>query len=323
MGSVDPKAEPAMRRETTNPRVRRLQDGSLESTLGGLGIGIGCGGDPVIPNCLQLDGLQSDEKGTPAGISDGDGRRLTERLAGHRCPLCGSAGSILGTRDGCRLRTCCGTLLSWAWEDAGAYERQYEGLAYHHDASLALGLAPHTERFAEHLRAANCRLEWLVAQEFSLGQRLLDVGSSNGAMVCAARRRGHVAEGYEPSGPMCAWSAANGTPLRHGDWRALRGMGHLVTATDVIEHLLEPAGFLRRARRHAPYLYLETPDWREDRGCDWKHIKVREHPCLYSEAALLALAGRCGWQPVEIYRPIEGKLGALFRSGIEEYWNGR
>jgi hypothetical protein len=312
-----------MGHETSKADSRGLRDVQLERVLVGQGIDLGCGDDPVTPDCLQRHRRQGDAQELREGMTEGAARRRTGRLAGPSCPLCGGGGSTWGTRNGCRLRTCCGTLLAWAWEDALAYELQYEDLAYHHDASLALGLAPHTERFAEHVRAAECRLEWLAARGFRPGGHLLDVGASNGAMVCAERRRGYVAEGYEPSAPMCAWSAANGTRLRHGDWRALRGAWQLVTATDVIEHLLEPAAFLHRARRHAPYLYLETPDWREDRPGDWKHIKVREHPCLYSEAALLALAARCGWQPVEIYRPIEGKLGALFRSGVEEYWNRR
>ena len=191
--------------------------------------------------------------------------------------------------------------------------------AYHRDACERQGLPSQFDRFEEHATAGRHRTAWLrralclpTGAPFSL----LDVGASNGALVYAAREAGWDAEGLEPNAEICQWARErHGLRMSVGDWEQLRGQWDLITATDVIEHLLDPGGFLSRARLHAPRLYLETPDWHPARPHDWKHVKPREHPCLFSEGALLELATRSGWSAVAVHRPIEGKLAVLLETG--------
>ena len=94
---------------------------------------------------------------------------------------------------------------------------------------------------------------------------------------------------------------------------ALQGPWDLIVATDVIEHLTDPCGFLNTAYRCGSTLYLETPDWHRGRPTAWKHIKPLEHICMYAEQSLLLLGHRCGWIAKEVHRPIEGKLAVLFK----------
>jgi hypothetical protein len=188
--------------------------------------------------------------------------------------------------------------------------------AYHRDACEVQGLPSQFDRFEEHAAAGRHRIAWLrraLELPAETPWRLLDVGASNGALVHAAGEVGWDAEGLEPNAEICDWARRrHGLRMTVGGWEQLRGQFDLITATDVIEHLLNPGGFLSRARQHAPRLYLETPDWHASRPLDWKHVKPREHPCLYSEHALLELGGRYGWVPRAVYRPIEGKLAVLF-----------
>ena len=243
-------------------------------------------------------------------------RHHLSACVGELCPLCRGTGVPWQNTNGNNpsLRVCCGCLLSWPWESQQEYEAFYrEDLKYHRDECLALKLPPQYERFDEHCVAAYKRLElmnrWLPMNEHS---RTLDVGSSNGAFISVARAAGIPAIGLEPNEAMCymAWKHHR-IALMHGDWFDIGGRWHLIVATDVIEHLTDPEGMLRKCRRHGAYLYIETPDFTVSRPPDWKHIKPREHICLFSEDALVRLLARTAWRPVAIHRPIEGKLAVL------------
>ena len=99
--------------------------------------------------------------------------------------------------------------------------------------------------FAELLRA-------LGARTGPEQRRLLDVGAHAGRFVAIARRAGWAAEGLElnPSTAAYAATASDGA-VHHGnvDSFAVNGRGFdAVTLTDVLEHVPEPRGVLRRVR---------------------------------------------------------------------------
>jgi len=251
---------------------------------------------------------------------------LTRALAGPVCPLCSGAGSVVGEKNGVPLRACtcagAGVLLCWGWESPAEYEAQYAELDYHENTVKLQGLPPIAERFVEHCEAARCRIHWLLDHGFGFQPNqvsLLDIGAGNGALVAVAERKYRWrAVGIEPSRAMCeiAWEH-RGIPFIHGTWDRMAAWWDVVTATDVIEHLLEPAAFLERCAEHTRRVYLETPDWPGGDPAAWehnRHIRTREHPCLWSESAILELARRAGWEPQEVYRPIPGKLGMLLES---------
>jgi SAM-dependent methyltransferase len=206
-------------------------------------------------------------------------------------------------------------LLAWAWETPEAYEAQYADQDYHVGACLKLGIPAQPTRFAEHSLAGRCRIQWLERHHDF--QTVLDVGASNGAFVHAALRYGSQPRqvyGLEPSRYMCDWVWGNlQLPLRHGGWRDVHGYWDLLTAHDVLEHLLEPQQFLSRMRHHARALHLELPLWEADRPADWKHIKPYEHPWLPSPAAVRQLANQAGWTLVAADEPVPGKQSLLFR----------
>lgn len=103
---------------------------------------------------------------------------------------------------------------------------------------------------AEDVRAliARDRLESLGA--LPVGP-CLDVGASTGAFVAAARDAGLDARGIELSADAVRAAQAAGRPVEQArieDWEPAEPLA-LVTAFDVIEHLLDPGVLLDRARR--------------------------------------------------------------------------
>lgn len=79
--------------------------------------------------------------------------------------------------------------------------------------------------------------------------RLLDVGCGAGEFLAAATERGYRAEGIEVSEAAAALCRGRGLAARSGDFLAtdFGGAFDLVTMWDVVEHLREPAAFMRRA----------------------------------------------------------------------------
>ncbi len=54
-----------MGRETSKAFARRLREGYFERVFAGAGIDIGCGDDPVTPDCLHWDREQGDAQDLP------------------------------------------------------------------------------------------------------------------------------------------------------------------------------------------------------------------------------------------------------------------
>lgn len=230
------------------------------------------------------------------------------------CPLCGGGGTHYGEKDGATLRWChsghAAVLISFPWETAEQYERQYLDTEYHRGACERLGLPWQESRFDEHRLACHSRLTWIL--EHCAPESLLDVGASNAAMVYSAKEFELPASGVEPSSHMCQWVRENlGIVLANVGWRELWGSWGIITACDVIEHLLDPVAFLRKCLEHTRLLYLETPDWSSAHGPEWKHVKPKEHPILYSRDALIELVNHAGWRVKEEDVPIIGKRVVL------------
>ncbi len=88
------------------------------------------------------------------------------------------------------------------------------------------------------------------------GQKLLDLGSADGALVVVSRRRGLDAHGLDVADNVDFESDR----LPHGD-----GVFDVVTAVSLIEHLRSPTCMLREALRvlkPGGVLILVTPNWR-------------------------------------------------------------
>jgi SAM-dependent methyltransferase len=239
-------------------------------------------------------------------------------VAGRECPLCGEAGTPVGTRDGAWLRLCCGSLLAWEWASEEEYETWYwDPVAYHVAEQRANGQAPFAERLAEQVAAAHARLQVLTALAPPRGEaRLLDVGTGTGAFVEVARQYGYAATGIEPCGKLVEAAQQRNWPVLQGDWRSAAGRHAVITLFDVLEHLTRPYECLRHLRRCLEpegVLVVEMPEWdsphQRAHRMNWKHIRPRQHLWLPSRSAAELLYRRAGYELLGFYRPLLGSLG--------------
>jgi len=166
------------------------------------------------------------------------------------------------------------------------------------------------ERFA-------ARREWLLAR-VRPGERVLDYGCGEGAFTAALRDRGAHPIGVDvvPE-PLRRARAAHPdltfheTPLE-GALVFDDGAFDVVWAGEVIEHLVDVAGWLSEVRRVLPSggrLLLTTPDHppellrrlAEDPQAFAEHFEPRgDHLRFFTRETLAALLGDLGFAPVEI-----------------------
>ena len=123
------------------------------------------------------------------------------------------------------------------------------------------------------------------------GRRALDIGSYSGLMLLALGRLGYEVTGIEPSPEALAFSrrvvaAAGGrATVRDGLFEEVEVEGpfHLVYGAHVIEHVVDPLRFLRKAARSLAdegLIVLETPLF-EQFGLDYATRFADEHHTLF------------------------------------------
>jgi len=113
----------------------------------------------------------------------------------------------------------------------------------HHDGIYAAFAA------AEDARGAVARRRLALLRPLAPPGSWLDVGCSTGAFVAAAVAAGLAAEGVELASAAVVEARARGLTVHHApieDFAPGRRWA-LVTAFDVVEHLRDPVGFVRRA----------------------------------------------------------------------------
>mgnify|MGYP000033995590 CR=1 FL=1 len=54
-----------------------------------------------------------------------------------------------------------------------------------------------------------------------------------------------------------------------------------------------------------------------EEGLKWKHIRPRQHVCLYSDSAAQKLFAQCGWKVEALHRPL--RIRAQVRSWLEDH----
>lgn len=246
-----------------------------------------------------------------------------DRPAGELCPICGERGERRGTKEDAILRECRrdGVLLSWPWETRAAYEAMYtHPTAYHVDECRAIGVNPTMDRDIEHLRAARARMATIRSlYPATTHPTLWDIGAGSGAFVEEAYFAAYQVYGLEPNRALVEAAKASTSARRRltvGTWQDMRGAADIITLFDVFEHLTDPDLFLRKAHgslRPGGVLILEMPEWEsppaQAEGIEWKHVKPRQHPVLYSDRAVRVLSGRFGFEVVAFWRPLAGKIG--------------
>ena len=214
-----------------------------------------------------------------------------------KCTVCKDSESIIVLRkESLSLHKClkCGTVFLGEYSDRFvpelySYYDKYEGLK--------------REDVFDPIAGARCEdlLRWFSG--FGAGREVLDVGCGLGQFIEVANRCGWKAEGLELSRGAVDFARRQGLPVRDLDFLSgeIEANSYdLVTLFEVIEHVPNPAAFLRRAGevvRPGGLVYLTTPNFASlDRfvaGKDWKIIHP-EHLTYFTPRTLLALVNKTG-----------------------------
>jgi SAM-dependent methyltransferase len=228
------------------------------------------------------------------------------------CRICGGESLVVGTVYGKHahrdfmLKRCpgCGfAFIADPWLDYTAiYNEAYNnGKGAHHLANYSTELeAPEkTIRWYE-WEGITSVVETLMDHRESL--RWLDYGCGTGGLVRYAGRRGHDAVGFEPS-PFAARLPQHGIPLIAGDELSdAAGIFDVVTAIEVIEHVLDPMDELRRMRallRPGGLLFMTTGNAAPyaERLTKWRYVIPEIHLSYFEPRTLERALDQTGFVP--------------------------
>jgi SAM-dependent methyltransferase len=125
---------------------------------------------------------------------------------------------------------------------------------------------------------------------------LLDVGTGHGDALDIAVERGWKAVGVEPIPAAQAVARANGHVVHLGRLQDLDlppKSFDVVSASHVLEHLIDPVGFLRsltRLTRRNGTVLVEVPNWshssRRRMGDQWDQLCPGEHVSFFTARTL-------------------------------------
>lgn len=137
------------------------------------------------------------------------------------------------------------------------------------------------------------------------GGRLLEVGFGSGAMLAQHARRGWVVEGIDFDAAAVANARAKGLAVKAGDLASQQypdASFDAIVSSHVIEHLHDPAAFLRECRRilkPGGCLVVVTPNadscGRQWYGAAWFPLDPPRHLLIFSAASLQAIGVQAGF----------------------------
>jgi 2-polyprenyl-3-methyl-5-hydroxy-6-metoxy-1,4-benzoquinol methylase len=225
--------------------------------------------------------------GSPAGfVGSVDGRYSGRTFALHRCPQCGYA------------------FIADPWlEFDQIYDERYyagEGADPLVDYSFELEHPERTVRVYE-WRGIAAAVQELIGP--LPGRRWVDFGCGNGGLVRFLRSQARVdALGYE-EGAVAARAAAAGIPVH--DSSALpgwAGTADVVTAIEVIEHVVDPVAELRAMRRllrPGGLLFLTTGNAGAHLGKleRWRYVVPEIHISFFEPRTLARAMADAGFRP--------------------------
>ncbi len=178
--------------------------------------------------------------------------------------------------------------------------------AYYRDAAFYDKAISEEVRLAAEARVRVRELQHL-AERFGLEHRLLDVGCATGVFLREARDARWSVSGIEPSPALAERARARGLTVSEGWLERVPASDRypVVTAWEVIEHVLDPISFFRHLRarvRPGGLLALSTP---LSTGLPALLLRSRfpmlsapEHLSVFSRRSLALLATRLGFEVV-------------------------
>lgn len=216
-------------------------------------------------------------------VTSGTGLPLLKDLSVASCPKCG----LLRQVD-----------LPFHTED--------ECLAYYENEYPPVGAEYSIKDYQKDLGLAKKRAKAYRLNKFG---RLLDIGSGSGAFVDVCRGRGMDAFGCEIGKYHYSRAQEFTYPKRFEDIHFPTDHFDVVTSHDVVEHVLDPAGFLSemfRAMAQGGQGYIEIPDFFHQSG--GHHWKYAEHIWFFTLDQFRKMLSDAGFKVISVRKPVEAKV---------------
>jgi len=165
---------------------------------------------------------------------------------------------------------------------------------------------------SRNLKVATALPRLVAIKQRAKGKRLLDVGCATGFFMEAAAAEGFDVRGVEFSTVAIGLARPEmRARIVRGDVNALRSQDaepfDVVTAFDIIEHVQNPADFLKDIHeilRPGGVLAISSPDTghvlRYLMGSKWPMLQPMQHTVLFSRRGIAALLERCGFHAVHV-----------------------
>jgi SAM-dependent methyltransferase len=232
------------------------------------------------------------------------------------CNLCGAADArLLFCKDGVDFLQCRRCGLEWVepLPDMEAMHRLYSSPKYYNTDNISqYGYSDYVRNKHLYVNLFNRRLDEILHHTGGRRGRLLDVGCAMGILLELARLRGWEVHGVDVSAYATAiardYYNLDVVTGQLGDAGYPDGHFDVVVMDDLIEHVADPTGLVREARRIlAPggLLTLNTPNraglWHRLMGRRWFHYRQTEHTFFFSPAVISRLLARHGFQVLEIH----------------------
>lgn len=183
-----------------------------------------------------------------------------------------------------------------------------EALAAHHEASYQAG-GYAVFAAADAIRATIARQRLAAVRHLAPAGPWLDVGCSTGAFLAEATRAGLSAHGLEVSSAAVAEVRARGLSAQQGSVEGF-APAHpfaVVTAFDVLEHLPDPAAFVRRVRGWlvpSGLLVLTVPNRASPMarimGRHWFYYAAPDHVHYFTPATIRRLLAEAGYRDIGV-----------------------
>lgn len=227
----------------------------------------------------------------------------------ERCEVCGGAAEPAGEREGrfagrrfrlSRCPTCGFAFVADPWTDFAAIygEDYYSGRGADPLVDYAFELAE-PERTVRAYEWRGIRRVVGSLAEVGAATRWLDYGCGTGGLVRHLRADGVQAFGHEQG-----WAAERlAVPsLDEAGLEAAAGSFDVVTAIEVIEHVLEPVELLRRLRallRPGGLLFLTTGNAERHRRdlARWRYVVPEIHVSFFEPRTLERALAAAGFRP--------------------------